>query len=132
MFCNFTIWTKSMMMEVFLKLTPLFMNKDRYIFSQITDFVSYYEFSKYVEKYHGNKYVRRLSCRDQFFALMFGQLTGLRSLRGIVLCLNAHSNQFYHLGFRTKSFTLSTLSRANQFCDWQIWRDFTEHFIVRA
>lgn len=76
--------------------------------------------------------MRKVNCRDQFLALMFGQLTGLRSLRGIVLCLNVHSHQFYHLGFRAKSFTLSTLSRANQFRDWQIWRDFTEHLILRA
>ncbi len=58
---------------------------------------------------------------------MFGQLTSLKSLRGIILCLNAHSNQLYHLGFKTKKFTLSTLSRANQFRDWRIWRDFTEY-----
>src|SRR3989339_573285 len=108
------------------------MNKNRYIFSQITDFINPYEFNGFIKKYEGDKLTRRLSCRDQFFALMFGQLTGLRSLRGIVLCLNVHSSQFYHLGFRTKLFTLSTLSRANQFRDWQMWRDFTKHLIVRA
>ena len=35
----------------------------------------------------------------------------------------------YHLGFKTKKFTLSTLSRANQNRDWRIWRDFTEYLI---
>src|SRR3989338_5885104 len=100
------------MIEVFFKLTPLSMNKDRYIFSQITDFVPYYEFTKYVEKYNGNKYTRRLSCHDQFLSLMFGQLTGLQSLRGIVVCLNAHKSELYHLGFRSKGFVLSTISRA--------------------
>ena len=63
---------------------------------------------------------------------MFGQLTGLKSLRGIVLCLNAHTKSLYHLGFKTKKFTLSTLSRANQFRDWRIYRDFAEHLIGRA
>src|SRR3989338_11540184 len=108
------------------------MFEGRYIFSQIVDFVPRREFDACIEKFNGNNRIRKVNCRDQFFALMFGQLTGLRSLRGIVLCLNVHSHQFYHLGFRTKSFTLSTLSRANQFRDWQIWRDFTEHLIVRA
>lgn len=108
------------------------MNRDRYIFSQITDLVSCYEFNAFVHKYHGDKYVRRLSCRDQFLSLMFGQLTGLQSLRGIVTCLNAHNNQLYHLGFRSKHFTLSTLSRANQYRDWRIWRDFTKHLIGKA
>lgn len=111
---------------------PLIMNIDRYIFSQITDFVPSYEFGTFVKKYRGDKSIRRLTCRDQFFALMFGQLTGLQSLRGITICLNAHKNQLYHLGFRSKYFTLSTLSRANQFRDWRIWKDFTEHLILKA
>ena len=105
------------------------MNQDRYIFSQIVDFISNYELDKCIKKYQGNKNVYNLSCRDQFLALMFGQLTSLNSLRGIVLCLNAHPNALYHLGFKTKKFTLSTLSRANQNRDWRIWRDFTEHLI---
>jgi hypothetical protein len=115
-----------------LHFLPLPMNKDRYIFSQITDFFSSYEFNVFVHKYQGNKRIRQLSCRDQFLSLMFGQLSGLQSLRGIVLCLNAHKNQLYHLGFRSKHFTLSTLSRANQFRDWKIWRDFTKHLIHKA
>lgn len=105
------------------------MNKDKYIFSQIVDFVSQYEFDKCVMRYSGNKKIYNLTCRDQFLSLMFGQLTVLKSLRGIILCLNAHPNQLYHLGFRTSKFVLSTLSRANQFRDWRIHRDFTEHLI---
>ena len=108
------------------------MNKDRYVFSQITDFINSYELNGFIKKHKGDKLIRRLSCRDQFLSLMFGQLAGVRSLRGIVLCLNAHERELYHLGFRSKYFVLSTLSRANQFRDWQIWRDFTEHLIVRA
>lgn len=108
------------------------MNKDRYIFSQIVDFISQYEFTKCVQRYHGNRKIKRLDCRDQFLSLMFGQLTGLKSLRGIVICLNAHASQFYHLGFKTNKFILSTLSRANQFRDWRIYRDFTEHLIEKA
>jgi len=108
------------------------MNKDRYIFSQITDFVFHYEFDKCVDRYDGNKKVYNLTCRDQFLSLVFGQLTGLRSLRGILLCLNAHENQLYHLGFRTKKFTTSTVSRANQFRDWRMWRDFTEYLIAKT
>jgi len=73
-----------------------------------------------------------MDCRDQFLSLIFGQLANLNSLRGIVLCLNVHHNQLYHLGFKTKKFTLSTLSRANQNRDWRIWRDFTNHLITKA
>ena len=108
------------------------MNKDRYVFSQITDFISTYEFKGFVEKYDGSKLPRRLSCRDQFLSLMFGQLAGLQSLRGIALCLNAHENQLYHLGFRSKRFVVSTLARANQNRDWRMWRDLTEHLMIKA
>lgn len=108
------------------------MKNNRYIFSQLTDFIPRYELDKRIHKYNGNKHMRQLSCRDQFFALMFGQLTGLRGLRAIVLCLNVHKNQLYHLGFRTKGFTLSTLSRANQFRDYRIYQDFTEYLIKKT
>lgn len=104
----------------------------KYIFSQIADFVPRRSFDICVERHNGNKRIRSLTCRDQFLLLMFGQLTGIQSLRGIVVCLNAHKNQLYHLGFLSKLFTLSTVSRANQFRNWQIWRDFTEYLIKRA
>ena len=104
----------------------------RYIFSQIADFIPRRNIETCIERYGGDKKVKSLTCRDQFLSLMFGQLTGLQSLRGIVLCLNAHKNQFYHLGFRTDAFVLSTLARANQFRDWRIWQDFTEHLITKT
>lgn len=108
------------------------MHEGKYIFSQIVECVPRYNLEACVRKYRGDKKVTSLTCRDQFLSLMFGQLTGIRSLRGITVCLNAHKNQLYHLGFRSKQFTLSTLSRANQFRDWRIWRDFTEYLIRKA
>lgn len=108
------------------------MFQDRYIFSQIADSLPRRVFDKYVKRYAGNTRVKKLDCRDQFLSLMFGQLTGLRSLRGITLCLNAHAHQLYHLGFKTKTFTLSTLSRANERRDWRMWQDLSNHLITKA
>jgi hypothetical protein len=108
------------------------MFQDRYIFSQIADFLPRRVFDSCIKKYAGNTRVKKLDCRDQFLSLMFGQLTGLRSLRGITLCLNAHSHQLYHLGFKTKKFTLSTLSRANENRDWRIWQDLSNHLITKT
>ena len=71
------------------------MNQDRYIFSQIADLLPRHEFDKCIERYNGNKNTYNLTCRDQFLALMFGQLTNRKSLRGIILCLNAHPNFAY-------------------------------------
>lgn len=108
------------------------MNQDRYVFSQIIDFISQYEFDKCVKRHDGGKHVRNLTCRDQFLSLIFGQLAGLKSLRGIVLCLNAHHKSLYHLGITSRKLTLSTLSRANQFRDWRIYRDFAAYLIERT
>lgn len=108
------------------------MHQGKYIFAQIVEFVSHYEFDKCVKRYKGNSRIRNFDCRDQFFALVFGQLANLRSLRGIVLCLNAHSDLLYHLGFKIDNLTLTTLSRANENSDWQIYRDLAETLIERA
>ena len=108
------------------------MNQGKYIFAQISELVSQYEFDQCVKLYQGNKKIRNLTCRDQFFSMMFGQLTNLKSLSGIVLCLNAHREKLYHLGFRSKKLILSTLSRANENRDWKIYRDLAQLLIVKA
>ncbi len=108
------------------------MHQGKYIFAQIIGFITQYEFNKCVNRYNGNNRARNLICRDQFLALAFGQLTNLRSLRGIILCLNAHSDLLYHLGFKTNHFTLTTLSRANENRDWKIYHDLAQILIERA
>lgn len=108
------------------------MHQGKYVFSQIVEFVPRYEFDKCIKRYKGNKYIRTLSCRDQLLAMMFGQLANLRSLRGIVLCLNAHANLLYHLGFKMNKFALSTLTRANENRNWKIYLDLTQLLTKKA
>ena len=108
------------------------MYQGQFIFSQIIEFIPRREFNKFITEYKGNQRIRNLDCRDQLLAMMFGQLTSLRSLRGIVLCLNAHSNLLYHLGFKSSNFTLSTLSRANENRDFKIYRDLAQLLIKQA
>ncbi|MFA4831643.1 MAG: IS4 family transposase [Patescibacteria group bacterium] len=108
------------------------MFQDQYVFSQIIEFIPRREFNQFVFDHKGNWHSRNLDCRDQLLAMMFGQLTNLRSLRGIVLCLNAHSNLLYHLGFKSNNFILSTLSRANENRDWRIYQDLSQLLIRQA
>ena len=108
------------------------MNQGKYVFSQIIEFISQYEFDKCVKRYDGNQRIRNFDCRDQLLALIFGQLTNLRSLRGIALCLNAHANLLYHLGFKTNNFVLTTMSRANENRDWRIYQDLARLLIEEA
>lgn len=104
------------------------MNSGKYIFSQLLDFVNKYEFEKIVKKYNGNYRVRELNCWNQFIQLFFGQLTNLNSLRDICLCLKAHNNKLYHLGIKNYV-NHTTLSRANEKRDCQIFSDFGNHLI---
>jgi Domain of unknown function (DUF4372)/Transposase DDE domain len=104
------------------------MNSGKYVFSQVLDFISKYEFKKNVKKYNGNYRVRELDCWNQFIQLFFGQLTSLNSLRDICLCLKAHNNKLYHLGIKGYV-SHTTLSRANENRDWQIFADFGKHLI---
>jgi len=108
------------------------MNQGKYIFSQISEFINQYEFDKCVKRYNGDKKIRKLSCRDQFLSMFFGQLGNLKSLSGVVVCLNAHQQRLFHLGFRVKKITLSTLTRANETRDWRIYRDFANSLIKKT
>lgn len=104
------------------------MNSGKYVFSQILEFVNKYEFSKCVKRYNGDYRVRELDCWNQFVQLFFGQLTSLNSLRDICLCLKAHKRKLYHLGIK-QNVNQSTLSRANEKRDWQIFADFGDYLI---
>ena len=104
----------------------------QYVFSQIVDFLPRSDFDKIVKKYNGDNGVRHFDCRDQLLAMVFGQLANLNSLRSITLCLNAHHNLLYHLGFKVKDITLSTLSRANENRDHRIFHDLAFTLIAEA
>lgn len=107
------------------------MNQGKYVFSQITDMVIRYQFDQCVRRYHGELGVKKLSCWDQFLALAFGQLSFRKSLRDIVVCLAAHQEKLYHLGFRSK-INLPTLARADERRDCKIYRDFASVLISEA
>jgi hypothetical protein len=104
------------------------MNSGKYVFSQVLDFVNKYEFDKCVKRYLGNYHIRELNCWNQFVQLFFGQLTSLNSLHDICLCLKAHRGKLYHLGIK-QNVVVSTLSRANEKRDWQIFADFGNYLI---
>ena len=104
------------------------MNSGKYVFYQILELVNRYEFEKIVKTHKGNYRVREFNCWNQFIQLFFGQLTNLNSLRDICLCLKAHNNKLYHLGIKNYV-SHTTLSRANEKRDWQIFADFGYYLI---
>lgn len=90
-----------------------------------------YQFDACVKRYRGQHRVRELTCWEQFLALSFGQLSFRESLRDIVVCLGAHPEKLYHLGFRHQPLR-STLCDANERRDWRIYRDFAQGLIAEA
>src|SRR5437773_7119108 len=88
------------------------------------EFISHDEFRRCVQRYDGNRSVRRLSCWNQFLAMAFAQLTYRHSLRDIEVCLRAQRSKLYHCGFKAP-IRRSTLADANERRDWRIYADFT-------
>ncbi len=95
------------------------------------DFLPRREFNACVARYGGDRRPRGFSCRDQFLALGFAQLTFRESLRDIEICLRALGPKLYHAGFRGQ-ISRSTLADANRRHDWRIYADFAQVLIHRA
>ena len=88
------------------------MNKGKYMFSQLLDFLDKDVFLRISNKYNGNRYVKSFTCWNQLAVMMFGQLSNRESLRDLVLATQAHANKAFHLGFGTHG-SNSTLADAN-------------------
>lgn len=107
------------------------MNKDKYVFAQMVEFLDNYKFLRIVKKYDGNKYVKHFTCWNQLLTLMFGQLCNRESLRDLIVALNAHQEKCYHLGVG-KHVTRSNLAKAYENRDYRIFEDFAFHMISEA
>lgn len=106
------------------------MNEGKSIFSQLIDFLPDREFRRCVARYGGDRYVKKLSCWQQFLAMAFAQLTYRESLRDIEACLGAVGPKLYHMGLGA-SVARSTLADANEHRDWRIFADFA-HVLIRT
>jgi hypothetical protein len=107
------------------------MQEGRSVFAQLMDHIPRYEFGKCVERYEGDKHVRKLSCYMQFLIMSFAQLTYRESLRDIETCLKAIGGKLYHTGIR-QHVPKSTLADANEKRDWRIFSDFAHVLIAQA
>ncbi len=108
------------------------MNKDKYVFAQLIEFLDNNKFRHLVDKYNGNRYVKNFTCWNQLMAMMFGQLTNRESLRDVVVALEAHSSKCYHLGMGRKPIAKTTFASANQNRDYRIFEDFAFYMMEQA
>jgi IS4 transposase len=101
------------------------------VFSQVMDHLPLHTFGRYVQRYQGNRHVKRFSCLDQYLCMAFAQLTYRESLRDIEACLRAQQSKLYHMGIRAKV-SRSTLADANDRRDWRIYAEFAQALITIA
>ena len=80
------------------------------------------KFKRIVDKYKGDYAAKRLTCWEQFIAILLGQLNNCSSLREIETIVKFHSNEHYHLGLKG-DIAKSTLADANASRNWEIYRD---------
>ncbi len=107
------------------------MNTGKTLFAQLIDFLPWTTFTRIVERHGGDRYVKSLTCADQFRVMAFAQLTYRESLRDIEVCLSAQSAKLYHMGFRHE-IRRSTLADANETRDWRIHAEFAQRLIEQA
>ena len=107
------------------------MNKEKYVFAQLISFLNEDKFRRIANKYKGNYYVKHFTCWNQLLALMFGQLSNRESLRDLIVALDAHHSKCYHLGMG-KNVSKSSLARANQDRDYQIFEEYAYYLVGEA
>ena len=108
------------------------MNKDKYVFAQLIEFLDNNKFRHLVDKYDGDRYVKHFTCWNQLFAMMFGQLSNRESLRDLIVAFEAHRAKQYHLGLGRKPIAKTTFASANQNRDYRIFEDFAFYMMEQA
>ena len=108
------------------------MNKSKYVFAQLVEFLDNDKFRHLVDKYEGNRYVKHFTCWNQLLALMFGQLSNRESLRDLIVALEAHQSKCYHLGLGRNPIAKTTFATANQNRDYRIFEEFAFYMMDLA
>jgi hypothetical protein len=101
------------------------------VFAQVMSRVHREQFRRCVRRYNGDRRVRGFSCRHQFLAMAFAQMTFRDGLRDIESCINSRPQLLYHMGFR-QPVARSTLADANEVRDFRIYAELAQLLIPRA
>lgn len=107
------------------------MNKGRYVFSLLCDFLPTDYFKWQVKKYDGNKYVKSFTCWNHMLVLLFGQLSNREGLRDLIVTITPFKSAIHHLGFG-KNVSRSNLSKANETRDVRIFQKFADKMVSLA
>ena len=84
-----------------------------------------------VDRYKEHRFVKSLSCQNQFRSMAFAQLTSRDSLRDIKTCLGVQHRKLFHRGFHSPVFR-NPLAHANEKRDGRSYADFAQSLIQTA
>ncbi len=107
------------------------MNKGKYVFSQLCDFLPHDYFKWLVKKYNGDKYVKKFSCWNHLLVMLFGQLSHRESLRDLTTTLSAHDRLLKHMEMGS-AVSWSNLSKANEIREVVIFEYTAKRMIETA
>ena len=108
------------------------MHIGRYVFAQITQFLSQRQFNRIVVKFNDRTKGWTMSYWNHLLVLMFGQLMGCESLRELTDITIAHANKSKHLGFGHQPINRQMLSKANALRDHRIFEEFAFYMVSIA
>jgi len=100
------------------------------VFHDLTKQIPWDHFDQLVKRHGSDHRVRRLRCKSQFLALLYGQISGAQSLREIEAGLASHRARLYHLG--AHEVARSTLSDANSTRPSALFEALFAHMARRA
>ena len=89
------------------------------VLNQLQHLLPLQEFQSFVGQHDADRYVKKLTCRNQLSLLLYAQATGKNSLRDIQTSLLVEQKRWYHLGLSTAA--RSTLAKANEKRPYQVY-----------
>lgn len=108
------------------------MHEGKVLFAQIMEYLPRKAFDNAILRHEGDYKTKDFSCRDQFLAMAFAQLTLRSSLRGIESTLRANGALLYHMGFRCETISRDTLAKANKNRSWRIYAELAQCLMRKA
>ena len=100
------------------------------ILNQITAFFPRHDFEHLAKFHHTGQKFRSFNRWSQFLAMTIAQLSGRKSLRDLIININAQGRRIYHLGMRQT--TRATLARTNEQQPYQLYKRLFYQLFTRC
>jgi len=100
------------------------------VFHDLLKLVPWAVFDKLVDAYGADQGTRNFTSRQHLNALLFAQLSGAGSLRGIEAAMASHQSRLYHSGVVAPK--RSTISDANRNRDFRVFSGLFEAMLARS